>query len=185
MASEGSYDYVKTVWENGVTPINDSNLNKVEDQLGLVSDGVATIGDLDDLETTSKENLVGAINEVKSNNEPIVLWTNPNPNNGFAPQQITLSSADYNYLEIYYYDWGVDSVSWKDLKCVKTLKGYNTVLEAIISYSSRAYIGTRRARYINNTNLQFDSCYALVNESAFSNIISNAWCLPIKILGYK
>ena len=64
MASEGSYDYVKTVWENGITPINDSNLNKVEDQLGLVSDGVATIGDLDDLETTSKENLVEAINEL-------------------------------------------------------------------------------------------------------------------------
>lgn len=185
MASEGSYDYVKTVWENGVTPINDSNLNKVEDQLGLVSNGVATIGDLDDLETTSKENLVGAINEVKSNNEPIVLWTNPSPNNKFEATQVTLSSGDYEFLEIYYYDWTFDGGSWKDVKCVKTLKGYNTILEALISYNSNAYVGTRRIRYVNSTSLQIDNCYTLITESAFSNIISNAWCLPIKILGYK
>lgn len=152
---------------------------------------VPTNGTLDDemsdLSSNAVENKV--IKEYIDNNtnslKPTVLWTNPNPNSKFSASQITLSSGDYDFLEIYYYDWGFDSIAWKDVKCVKTLKGYNTVLETLISYNSNAYAATRRMGYVNNTSLQVDNCYSLIQENTFSTIISNAWCIPIKIYGYK
>lgn len=152
---------------------------------------IPTSGTPDDEMSDTSRNTVEnkVIKEYIDNNtnslKPTLLWTNPNPNSKFGSQSITLSSEDYNFLEIYYYDWGFDSMAWKDLKCVKILKGYHTVLEAILSYDSRAYVGTRRIRYVNNTSLQVDNCYALINENTFSSITSNAWCLPIKIYGYK
>lgn len=128
-----------------------------------------------------KEYIDDNINSLK----PTLLWTNPNPNNKFEPQSITLSSDDYDFLEIYYYDWGFDPMAWKNVKCVKTLKGYNTVLEAIMSYDGKAFIGARLIRYVSNTSLQVDKCYSLVDGNTFSIITPNAWCLPIKIYGYK
>ena len=175
-------------------PIEDGSFVITGDGKSYIDYGnnrVPTNGTLDDemsdLSSNAVENKV--IKEYIDNNtnslKPTVLWTNQNPNSQFSASQITLSSGDYDFLEIYYYDWGSDQVAWKDVKCVKTLKGYNTVLETIITYNSKAYIGTRRVRYVNNTSLQFDNCYALINENAFSSIPSNAWCLPIKIYGYK
>lgn len=117
--------------------------------------------------------------------KPVTLWTNPNPNNNFSASRITLSSGDYDFLEIYYYEWSGDSMSFKDLKCVKTLKGYATVLEAIISYQSKAYIGTRRIRYTDATTLQVDTCYSLIAENVFIGQATDAWCIPVKIYGYK
>lgn len=151
----------------------------------VVNTNATLMGNLANLNTTDKTSVVNAINEVITNSEPVTLWTNPSPNNKFGSQSIALSSSDYSYLEIYYYEWGFDSVAWKDVKCVKTLKGYNTVLETLIFYNSKAYVGTRRIRYVNDTSLQVDNCYSLINENTFSNITSNVWCIPIKILGYK
>ena len=124
-------------------------------------------------------------NNITESTTPTVLWTNPNPNNNFSSKQITLSSEDYDFLEIYYYEWSGDSYSWKDLKCVKTIKGYNTVLEAIISSNAKGYIGTRRVRYTNATTLQVDTCYSLILDSAFQTTSVDAFCVPVKILGYK
>lgn len=155
------------------------------------SNRIPTSGTPDDEMSDASRNTVEnkVIKEYIDNNtnslKPTLLWTNPNPNSQFSSSQITLSSGDYDFLEIYYYDWAVDSISWKDVKCVKTLKGYHTVLEAIISYDGKAYMGTRRARYVNNTSLQVDNCYALINENTFSSIQNNAWCVPLKIYGYK
>lgn len=141
-------------------------------------------GDLANLNTTDKSSIVAAINELKDR-KPTVLWTNPSPNNNFSSSQITLSSGDYDFLEIYYYEWSGDPYSWKDLKCAKVIKGYNTVLEAIISYNSKGFIGARRVRYTNATTLQIDTCYSLIIDSAFLVTSTDAFCVPVKILGYK
>ena len=54
--------YTKTVWNNDNLPyINADNLNKMEQG---IYDNSIDIGTLSDLATTSKTNLVGAINEV-------------------------------------------------------------------------------------------------------------------------
>lgn len=135
------------------------------------------------------------MNEIKSvvnNNADVmnglkgtILWTNPSPNNNFAATQITLSSGDYDFLEIYYYEWSGDSYSWKDLKCAKVIKGYTTVLEAIISYNGKGFIGARRVRYTNATNLQIDTCYSLIIDSAFLTTPTDAFCVPLYVIGYK
>lgn len=62
--------YVKTVWENDSTPLNEANMNKIEDQLEALTDETidieSNIGDLDDLDTTEKDSIVEAINELAS-----------------------------------------------------------------------------------------------------------------------
>lgn len=63
--------YTKTNWTS-TTPINTTNLNKIED--GIIANDTAiktintNIGTLSNLKTTEKSNLVGAINEVYQNN---------------------------------------------------------------------------------------------------------------------
>ena len=180
-----NYDTKSDINTTATPSQNKVSANDMNEIKSVVNTNATSMGDLANLNTTDKTSVVNAINEVITNSDPVTLWTNPSPNNNFAATQVTLSSEDYNYLEIYYYDWGVDSVSWKDLKCARVLKGYNTVLETLISYNSKAYIGTRRVRYKNATTLQIDDCYALINENTFSSITNNVWCLPIKILGYK
>jgi len=137
-----------------------------------------TAGNLNEMQNTINNNIT-------ESTTPTVLWTNPNPNNKFSASQITLSSGDYDFLEIYYYEWSGDSSSWKDLKCAKVIRGYSTVLEAIISRDGKGYIGARRVRYTNATTLQVDTCYSLILDSAFSTTSVDAFCVPVKILGYK
>jgi hypothetical protein len=58
--------YIETEWENRPskkTPVNATKLRKIEN--GIYTNSV-NIGDLTDLNTTEKSNLVGAINEVKT-----------------------------------------------------------------------------------------------------------------------
>jgi hypothetical protein len=60
--------YIKTEWENSPstkTPINANNLNKIEN--GIYTNSV-NIGELTDLNTETKENLVEAINETNTKN---------------------------------------------------------------------------------------------------------------------
>lgn len=64
--------YNKTTWENSPStnsPINASNLNKIEEGIYQNSLGVeensTNIGTLSNLETTNKSSIVGAINELK------------------------------------------------------------------------------------------------------------------------
>lgn len=155
------------------------------------TDRIPTSGTPDDEMSDTSHNTVEnkVIKEYVDNNtnslKPTLLWTNPSPSNNFSSSQITLSRGDYDFLEIYYYEWSGDSYSWKDLKCAKVIKGYTTVLEAIISYNSKGFIGARRVRYINATTLQVDTCYSLILDSAFSTTSVDAFCVPVKIYGYK
>lgn len=180
-----NYDTKSDINTTATPSQNKVSANDMNEIKSVVNTNATLMGDLANLNTTDKTSVVNAINKVITNSEPVTLWTNPSPNNNFSATQVKLSSEDYDFLEIYYYDWGVDSVALKDVKCAKVMKGYNTVLEAIISYNSKSFIGTRRIRYTNDTSLQVDNCYSLIDETTFSTIISNAWCIPIKILGYK
>lgn len=54
--------YTKTNWTNTI-PINTTNLNKIENG---IADNATDIGTLSDLNTSSKDNLVNAINEIST-----------------------------------------------------------------------------------------------------------------------
>ena len=62
--------YTKTNWTS-TTPINTTNLNKIEEGISANDTGntnnATNIGTLSNLNTTEKSNLVGAINEVNTN----------------------------------------------------------------------------------------------------------------------
>lgn len=162
--------------------VSAADMNEIK---SVVNTNATLLGDLTNLDTTDKTSVVNAVNEVITNSEPTTLWENTNPLSPFSSQPIGLASGDYKFLEIYYYEWSGDSYSWKDLKCARVIKGYNTVLEAIISYNSKGYISARRVRYTNATTLQVDTCYSLIIESAFQTTSTDAFCIPVKILGYK
>jgi hypothetical protein len=64
--------YIKTTWENEPnesTPLNASNLNKIEEGIYQNSLKADQVGDLTDLKTTDKTNIVSAINELKDGEE--------------------------------------------------------------------------------------------------------------------
>ena len=98
--------YIKTLWENEPsesTPVNASNLNKIEQ--GIYNNSV-NIGELENLDTSIKNNLVEAINEIVSLSSKTILWTNSNPtdSNGFASQIIDIDLSNYDMIEILYND---------------------------------------------------------------------------------
>ena len=62
--------YIKTNWINNITPLNQTNMNNIENGIEANANAINTnttdIGDKASLDTTDKSNLVGAVNEVKS-----------------------------------------------------------------------------------------------------------------------
>lgn len=80
------------------SPINATNLNLLQDNVEDEFDN--KIGNLSDLDTNDKENLVNAINEVLSKYAPIELYNNSSGAYG----NITLSdnASSYTYMEIFF-----------------------------------------------------------------------------------
>lgn len=94
--------YNKTLWQNNSLPaINAGNLNKIEQG---IYEAHNNIGDLSNLDTTNKSNLVGAINEVNNN----CSINNQNINATGDIIEITpLVGSNYNnYGNTYYYKVG-------------------------------------------------------------------------------
>lgn len=92
--------YTKTTWQdlpNTTTPINATNLNKIENGIEAIDNDVSAInnniGDLTDLETSDISSLVNAINSTL----PKVLWENSNTTTNFAAQTVTLSEPIENF----------------------------------------------------------------------------------------
>ena len=113
------------------------------------------------------------------------LWVNSNPNTALASTNITLPTDDYDYLEIYYYDWSSDTGSYKDLMCQKVIKGYGTKLTMQLKYNGYTYAGNRRISHIDDTTLAIADCYATIEDNVFTNNVRNHWCIPVKIVGIK
>lgn len=111
-----------------------------------------------------------------------LLWQNPNPNVQFASQNITLSSDDYDVLEIYYYDWTTS----KRMKTVKALKGEKILIDASFYSGIDYYVASREMTYNSNTSYSVGDCVSLygTTTTAIVNPI-NFVCVPVKILGYK
>lgn len=102
-----------------------------------------------------------------------ILWTNPSPASAFASQTITLSSGDYDVLEIFY------SLTYNptQVKSIKVLKGKNFVLDFYDGYSSKGAI--RPVNYTNDTSL------SVQNSFYNSTVNSSNYCIPLYIIGYK
>lgn len=175
---ESSYDVKVTISDELSSTTINLILNSAKPTLSLDKEGVGVMCAYD-TSLGGKLQIGGKIIDGGT-----LLWTNPNPNNAFSSQEITLSSGDYDVLEIYYNDWN-DTGSYKDLLCQKTIKGHSTKLQMQLSYNGYSYSGNRRIRYVSDTKLQVDECYAIIDNSSFNNHQVNYWNVPIYIVGYK
>ena len=111
-----------------------------------------------------------------------VLWTNSNPV-AFETMTITLSSSDYDVLDIYYL-WKTTSVA---LLTTSTLKGYNAILRqsGFVVESDNITIkelSVFTRDIVRNSDTSF-SVNSFVSTSP--NNYTNAFLIPIKIIGRK
>lgn len=132
------------------------------------------------------------MNEIKSvvnNNADVtsglkgtILWTNPNPTSAFGPQNITLSSSDYDFLEIYYYDW----IDTKRMMSQKVIKGKNILINAIFYANTNFFMSNRPFTYNSDTSYSVGNCTALYGSSTFLvDQAINYVCVPLYVIGYK
>lgn len=110
-----------------------------------------------------------------------ILWTNPNPTSAFASQTITLSSDDYDMYEIIYVSESTGTLN-RLLKTVKSLKGYDTILEITNPLGSTTPIRTRNVTYASDTSLTFSDGYT---GNVYPLSTDNNKCIPLHIIGYK
>lgn len=134
------------------TPVNANNLNSLQNNI-------------DELCQTMQDRLQG-----------IMLWTNPNPASEFEAQNITLSSSDYDVLEVYY----VDDITTSMMNTVKTKKGYGTNMSYMSDSSMRWW--TRKIECVSDNELLISKCTLVIETKPLTD---NAKCVPLYVVGYK
>lgn len=141
------------------------NVNKVTDD------------DMNEIKTVVNNNddELTAINTKVTNITGQILWTNSNPTQAISQTtNITLSSSDYDILEIYY----IQATSSTSLMySSKILKGASTRMRISTTDGTNIYRGMT---YLSDTSYRIDLPYS---ETTLSNI--NSLVIPYKIVGYK
>ena len=154
----------KITWDDKVTLIDQpdvARINKViDDDMNEIK---SVVNDNDD----SLSDITGTI-----------LWTNPNPTSDFSAQSVTLSSSNYDILEIFYSSQN-DGVICNS---VRSIKGKDCVLMSMQPTASVTPFRVRKCNYVSATSLSFDASYYGTND--LSNT-SNTYCIPQYVIGYK
>lgn len=114
--------------------------------------------------------------------DPKVLWTNPNPLVAFEAQSITLSDsiANYKYYEIIFVAYANASLSQDTFLNTGKVLGTRTLLQ----YNDN-YIRSRVVNSVGGTNVTFGQggSYTTYGSQTFS--AQNLLCVPYQVLGYK
>lgn len=174
--------YTKTVWQdlpNTTTPVNATNLNKIEQGIYDNSEDIATIntniGDLADLETSDTSSLVDSINSLT----PEVLFENTSG----TSSSITISNINsFKYID-------VCSVCNGYHNTTRIYKENYTNTNNIISFYTQ---GNVFIIYCNNWSFSGDvfqrvsGYYLYMVSSGVREISTNSDHIKItKIIGYK
>ena len=150
--------YQPTTWNNNESPINADNLNKIEQGIKEAHDNIDNL-------TKEYNNLVGKI-----------LWTNPDPTSEFSAQTITLSSNDYDLLEVFYKKTTNDMF----VNSTRFFKGTSSLLFQIdISF----VIFERTISDATDTTLTFTEGKIRTTQGTITT--QNSRCIPLYIVGYK
>ena len=111
-----------------------------------------------------------------------LLWTNPNPDNSFSQQIITISTLpDYDEFEIFYYD----STNRKAVSSTKFLNGKSVNMMAMFQWGDHGNVGNRNIIWNTDTKLQVNDAVTIIVNDTFSRTANNGWCIPLYIVGYK
>lgn len=118
-------------------------------------------------------NVTDEINKSISNLSGKILWANSNPNIDINENtDITLSSSDYDMLEIYY-KLAIDN---NKVQSFKIPKGYDFTLDSI------GYQGVGLRRFVNRNS---DTSYTIASYSGGNIANSGNYIIPLYIVGYK
>lgn len=99
------------------------------------------------------------------------LWENTNTTQAFAPQTITLNSADYDFLRVYYnFTRGTAKAESQEVP-----KGKNIAISCFDSNKNEAY---RDITYVSDTSLSIGGGY-------YNGTSDNDGIIPIAIYGIK
>ena len=131
------------------------------------------------------------MNEIKSvvnNNASILngvkgttIWENPNPTSNFGAMSLSFGTTDYDYIEIYYYDFS----STQRMESQKSIRGEKTAMMTMLRYQGLAYMGYRQAYYTDDDTFFIDEAYSLIEGNAFTSQVRNDWLIPQRIVIYK
>ena len=135
--------------------------------------------DMNEIKTVTNNNADELTNLSKV--KGTILWTNPNPNEPITNQTITLSSSDYDIIEVFYYDW----ITGKNVLSTRAPKNQIIKLQCSIIYNNQSFIGARIIGNLSSTSYYIDNNKTLVNASAFSIVNAPDWNIPLYIVGYK
>lgn len=113
-----------------------------------------------------------------------ILWTNPNPNQEFPSQIITLSSDDYDFLDIY----ALGVVGSVYMFHTRLLKGYSSMLWQPFGEGEGGQIGYRMRRFDwYDSHSTFRVKNGLVKSAGISTaaVINDNVMVPVRIYGIK
>ena len=157
--------------------------NATTNKIATVGEITNVTGDLEDLTTTDKDNLVDAINEVNSNMQyGAVLYENSSGSSGNI--YLSDSSANYDYLEIYYKsndgDYSYVKVNDPDGKAVALLvQRANTTAPRVYGKNRTISISGRNITTVANSTSQYT-----INNSATGYVQVQDYILITKVIGY-
>lgn len=140
-----------------------------------------SVADINKVNASDMNEIKTAVNDNDSNITGLqgtILWTNSSPTSNMTTRNITLSSDDYDVLEIIY----KAAYNQKTIKNIKMLKDYNTIMTAYsINFTTTSYY-MRAISYVDATTLTIGSGYYLNPTSKTQN---DGVCIPLYVIGYK
>ena len=130
--------------------------------------------------------LLGEIGELTENiNKLVLLWENTN-NLNFAAQTITLSSGDYDYLEVFYAT--SDGAKIIEVSSCKALKGFSLAFQDVLATSTYSSVLRRSVTFVSETEFSVSNCIrndTVINSQYQYGKTDNKRLFPYKIYGGK
>lgn len=132
------------------------------------------------------------VNSLKTNERIIaleekgatLLWENPNLSQAFPSQTITLSSDDYDALDIY----AVGIVGGSFAFHSRVIRGYNTILWQPIGEGEGGQIGFRLRQFnweSSYLTYKFGNGLMKLAGTSTAAVVNNEVMVPMKIYGIK
>ena len=162
------------------TPENDATQIWIDPTEPVTNIGTEVVNSLDGDETHMAPS-VHAINSLRLKK----LWENNAPTSSFGPQNIELSSDDYDYLIwIYRFHTGDQNDIQKSQMCIK---GHGVLMDIAWDYGSGGTYTVadyyRKATYTDDTHYNVGECDIKYNNT--SSATGNTYVIPVAIYGGK
>lgn len=170
--------YTKKTWIDNESYVDADSMNNIEN--GIYNND-AHIGDLNDLETDDKTNLVEAINEVTTKGGGVTLYENASGTTGNIP--LSQNVSGFSFLEIYYSGSTLTDTRVKKI----TANSLRVTLDLVASTASTLYLrNTMYTIYGNKLTLAESFNYNILASNGSINMQSSTNAIyTTKVVGIR